>query len=238
VIDANKEKTMTIKTLSTPKSVSLALIAGLALAGSVQAQSAGSYTLRAGATTIKPNTESGDLTAPGLSGTKVDVKSNSQVTGGITYMVTDKVSVDLPVAAGYTHDIEGAGAIAGVGKIGEAKALPITLVGQYRVGAPSATPRPYLGAGLTYAKFYKEQTTAALTALTGGTPANPTTMKVDSRLGATLQLGASVAINAQWSIDLNWARTLLKTKATLSTGQSIDIKLDPDSYGIAAAYRF
>jgi outer membrane protein len=153
-------------------------------------------------------------------------------------MVSDNLAVDLPLALPFKHDIMGAGAIAGTGKVGEVKALPITLLGQYRFGAADAQIRPYLGGGLTYARFFKEKTTAAMTALTGGTPANPTTMKVDSKLGATAQIGASVAIDARWSIDVNVAKTLLKTTATLSSGQTIDLKLNPVSFGIAAAYRF
>ncbi len=216
--------------------ITLALLAGAAM--SAHAQSAGSVLVRAGAATIKPKTESGDLSAPSLAGTKIDVGSDTELSGGITYMLTDNLSVDLPVAMPFKHEIVGAGAIAGAGKIGEVKALPITLLGQYRFGAASAQVRPYLGAGLTYAKFFKESTTAALTALTGGTPGSPTTMRVASRFGATFQLGASLAINSQWSLDASYAKTLLKTKATLSTGQTIDIKLNPDSYALALGYKF
>jgi outer membrane protein len=238
VIDDNTETTMTTtKPCMTRKvCITLALLAGATI--SAHAQSAGSVLLRAGATSIQPKTESGDLSAPSLAGTKIDVGSDTQLSGGITYMVSDNISVDLPVAMPFKHEIVGAGAIAGAGKIGEVKALPITLLGQYRFGEASATVRPYLGAGLTYAKFFKEQTTAALTALTGGTPSNPTTMNVDSRFGATFQLGASLAINPQWSLDGSYAKTLLKTKATLSTGQSIDIKLNPASYSLAVGYKY
>lgn len=216
--------------------VTVALLAGAAV--SAHAQSTGSVLLRAGATMIKPQTESGDLTAPSLASTKIDVGSNSQLSGGITYMVSDNLSVDLPVALPFKHEIVGTGAIAGAGKIGDVQALPITLLGQYRFGTVSAQVRPYLGAGLTYAKFFKENTTAALTALTGGSPASPTTMKVDSRLGATFQIGASLAISPRWSLDACYAKTLLKTKATLSTGQTIDITLNPDSYTVGVGYKF
>jgi outer membrane protein len=216
-----------------------ALLGCLALAaGAAQAQSAGSLLVRAGATSIQPKTQSGNLSAPSLAGSQFDVGSASQISGGITYMVSDNLAVDLPLALPFKHEIKGAGGIAGTGKVGEVKALPITLLGQYRFGAADAQIRPYLGGGLTYARFFKEKTTAAMTALTGGTPANPTTMKVDSKLGATAQIGASVAIDARWSIDVNVAKTLLKTTATLSSGQTIDLKLNPVSYGIAAAYRF
>jgi outer membrane protein len=57
------------------------LLAGLALAGSAQAQSAGALLVRAGATQIKPDVKSGDLTAPSFAGTQADIKSNTQPTG-------------------------------------------------------------------------------------------------------------------------------------------------------------
>jgi len=34
------------------------------------------------------------------------------------------------------------------------------------------------------------------------------------------------------------AHTFLKTRATLSTGQTLDMKLDPNSYSLAVGYTF
>lgn len=202
------------------------------------AQTAGSVMLRAGATQIKPNAESGDLTPPSLPGTKASIRADTQLAGGITYMVTNNISIDLPLSLPFTHEIYGDGAINGVGKIGEVKALPITLLGQYRFLAPDSRLRPYAGAGVTYAKHYKAQSTAALSVLTGGTPANPTTIEVESKFAATVQLGASFVIDKRWFVDASVTRTFLKTRATLSTGQTLDIKVDPNSYSLAVGYTF
>jgi outer membrane protein len=214
------------------------LLAGLALAGSAQAQSAGALLVRAGATQIKPDVKSGDLTAPSFAGTQADIKSNTQPTGGVTYMLTDAVSLDLPLALGFKHKIVGDGAIDGVGKIGEVKALPVTLLAQYRFFDAGATVRPYVGAGPTYAKFYKARSTAALTALTGGTPDNPTTLEVKSKWAATVQLGVSVALAPRWALDVAVLKTFLKTRTTLSTGQTLDATLDPMSLSVGVGYRF
>ena len=85
----------------------------------------------------------------------------------------------------------GAGAIAGAGKLGEVKALPVTLLAQYRFGAPTAKFRPYLGAGPTYAKFYRERSTGTLSALTAG---SPTTLSVGRAVVGTCDawLGGSI----------------------------------------------
>jgi len=202
------------------------------------AQTAGSVMVRAGATQIKPNVTSGELSPPSLPNTTASVSSDTQLAGGITYMVTNNIAIDLPISLPFKHEINGDGAIAGVGKIAEVKALPITLLGQYRFLEPDAKLRPYVGAGVTYAKFYKAQSTAALSVLTGGTPANPTTIEVKSKFAATVQLGASFAIDKRWFVDAFVARTFLKTRATLSTGQTLDMKLDPNSYSLAVGYTF
>ena len=75
------------------------------------AQSAGSIVVYAGAAQISPHVESGDLTAPSLAGTKIDVKKATSFVGGITYYWTDNISIDLPISAPFKHDIVGAGAI-------------------------------------------------------------------------------------------------------------------------------
>jgi len=216
----------------------IALAAVLSCAGAAHAQSAGSWAARVGATQIDPQVDSGDLSAPSLSGTKADVKSATQLSGGVTYMVTDHVAIDVPLALPFKHDLEGAGAIAGVGKIGEVKALPITVMAQYRFLDPAAALRPYLAAGPTYAKFFKARSTATLSGITGGTPANPTTLTVDSKLAATFGAGASYRLNPHCFVDASVSKTFLKTRTTLSTGQTLDIKLDPIAISLAVGYRF
>jgi outer membrane protein len=217
----------------------LALVLATTLAaGGACAQGAGTWLGRVGATQIKPDVSSGNLTAPSAAGTQTDVEANTQPTAGLTYMLSDRFSLDLPLAPGFKHDIVGAGAIAGVGKIGEVKVLPVTLLAQYRFFDANAVLRPYLGVGPTYARFYKARGTATLTGLTGGTPANPTTLNVESRWGATVQLGATYAFSGRWFLDAAVLKTQLKTRNTLSTGQTLDLKLDPWTYTVSLGYRF
>ena len=219
------------------QTIACALVA-LFAATAAQAQTAGTLLLRAGVTEIKPNVDSGDLTAPSLGGTKADIRSSTRLSGGLTYMLTDSLAIDVPLALPFKHEIDGAGSIAGVGKIGEVKALPITVMGQYRFLDAKSAFRPYVGAGLTYAKFFKGKSTTALSALTGGTPSNPTTLSVDSKLAATVQLGASYALNEHWFVDATVLHTFLKTRTTLSTGQTLDTRLDPTTFALSVGYAF
>jgi outer membrane protein len=229
---------MTQRVHARPITCALSAVLALFATGSVQAQSAGAWLLRAGATQIKPNVDSGDLSPPALAGSKANIGSSTGVSAGVTYMLTDHISVDVPLAFPFKHEMTGDGSIAGAGKIGEVKAAPMTVLGQYRFLEPTSAFRPYLGAGLSYVKFFKAKGTAALTAFTGGTPANPTTLSVESKFAATVQIGATYAFDAHWFVDATVLRTFLKTRTTLSTGQTLDARLDPTSVSLAVGYVF
>jgi outer membrane protein len=203
-----------------------------------QAQTAGSILIRAGGTTITPNVSSGDLSPPSLAGTKSSIGSSTRMSGGITYMLDDHIAIDVPVAVPFEHTISGDGAIAGVGKIGSVKALPATLFAQYRFMEANSAFRPYVGAGITYAAFFGARSTSTLTAVSGGTPANPTTLSVDSKWAASMQLGASMSFGGGWFIDANYTYTPLSTRTTLSTGQTLDAKLDPSSFLLTVGMKF
>src|SRR3954466_14144500 len=96
------------------------LIAGAALlaAGAAQAQATGQWMFKAGWNDIMPKVDSGDLSAPSPPGTKGDVKSDSALILTAAYMFPENASVEFLAGLPYQHDIEGDGAIAGVGKIG------------------------------------------------------------------------------------------------------------------------
>ncbi len=214
--------------------MALALVAGSA----AHAQSAGTWMARAGATGIYPQVSSGNLSPPAFPNTQADVSSDVQLGGGVTYMLTDNWSIDVPVALPFEHTLTGAGAIAGVGTIGTTKALPFTVFGQYRFGEAKAAFRPYLGAGLTYAYFYDENTTNTLNAISGGTPSNPTTLSIESKFALSVQAGATYAFNERWFIDGVVGYTWLKNTNTLSTGQTQQMTLNPVSVALAVGYRF
>jgi outer membrane protein len=222
------------------KSIALALSAvalGFA-AMPAHAQKAGSILWRAGAITITPSVSSGNLTqAP--QGTEATVNSATSFGGGITYMLSDNIAVDVPLALPFEHEISGAGSfLNGVGKLATTKVLPITATVQYRFGAADAQFRPYVGAGFSYAMFYDERSTLALTASTGGTPANPTTVTFKDKLAAAVQAGVSFQINKAWHADLSATYSPLKTTGTLSTKQTLDMTLNPTAINIGVGMKF
>ena len=216
----------------------------MGLAGLASAQSAGTWMVRAGATNITPDNPSGNLSAPAFfvlprtgAGSQTTTASDTQLGGGVTYMYTDHLSVDVPLALPFKHKLYGAGGIDGVGQIGEVQALPMTVFLQYRFMEANAKFRPYVGLGATYAYFFNEQGSGTLTALTN--PGGPATkVSVESKFTLTPQIGATLAVSDKWFVDVFYSKSSLTTKTTLSTGQTVDAALDPASYGIAIGYKY
>ena len=221
------------------QSVASALVAAAALcgAGAAQAQAAGEMFVKVGWNKIMPKVRSSDLSAPALPGSTINIKSASSLFATYGYMITDNISTELLFGLPYKHDIEGSGAVAGVGKIGSIHQVSPTVLLEYRFMAPDAPFRPYVGAGPTFAKFYGTKGSAALTAVTNpGGPA--TTIGGDTEWGGTLAAGANYKIDKHWFVDAGIFKTFIKTQAQLSTGQETRARLNPVSINATIGYRF
>jgi outer membrane protein len=221
-------------------SIARALLLGSALAvaaGSGRAQSAGHWMVKGGFNGIEPQVTSGELSAPSLPGSKVDVKKATSLIATATYMLTDQVSVEAYLGLPYKHDIVGDGSLTGVGKIGSVKQVSPTVFAQYRFRAPDAGFRPYVGIGLTYAYFYGAEGSGALTALTNpGGP--PTRVSSKSAFGVSPQAGVTIRLHGPWYLDASLVKTFLKNSSSLSTGQTVNTKLDPVSSNLSIGYQF
>jgi outer membrane protein len=216
-------------------SLSLGLGLALVLMGTAVAQQAGTWSVRAGWIQVSPSVVSGDLTPSAISGVQADIANSLRFGGGINYMVDDHWAVDIPLAAPFRHDIVGAGSAAGVGKLADVRSLPITVLAQYRLGMPQANWRPYVGLGLTYARFDQVNPTAAVGALTG----NPqTTMSVDPRWGTSWQVGSQWKLNDRWFVYSSATKTFVSTRAVLSTGETLNMHVDPWSFAAGLGYQF
>ena len=215
----------------------LALAAALSAASAASAQTAGTWLGTLGVNKITPKVDSGDISAPALPHTKAEVESDTKPRFAIAYMYTDNISAELDLGLPYKHDLIGSGAIQGVGKVGSAEVLPPTAFIQYRLLPANAMFRPYVGLGITYAKFQKERGSGQLTALlnTGGPGA---TFTLDDKWAASFQLGGTAKINEKWFLDASVIKTKLKTKVYFSTGQVQDVRLDPLAVNISIGYKF
>jgi len=221
------------------KIAAAAAIAGTFSFGAQAQEPAGAWLVKGGVMSIMPDTSSGDLSAPSQAGTKIDTSSSStQIAGGIVYMITDHWSVEVPLALPFEFDIKGAGAVEGVGKIGDTKVLPATVFGQYHFFDANAKLRPYVGLGLTYAYFFDERGNGTLSGMTNPGGGVGTKIDIDSKLALTPQLGLAWHFDQRWFAEVMVAKTFLKTTSTLSTGQKIDITLDPVTAAGFIGYRF
>jgi outer membrane protein len=220
-------------------SIASALVATVALcgAGAAQAQVAGQVMVKLGWNKIMPKVKSDDLTPPSLPGSKIDIKSASALFFTATYMITDDISVEALGGLPYKHDVVGAGAVSGVGKIGSIHQISPTIMLQYRFMNADSPFRPYIGAGPTFAKFYGSKGSAALTAVTNpGGP--PTTVGGDTEWGSTIEAGANYKIDKHWFLDAAFLKTFIKTRAPLSTGQVAKATLNPVSINASIGYTF
>ena len=221
------------------QSIASALVAAAAVcgAGAAHAQAAGDVMVQLGWNKIMPKVRSSDLSAPSLPGSQINIKSASAVFATLTYMITSDLSVEALGGLPYKHDIVGAGAVSGVGKIGSIHQISPTVLLQYRFMDANGPFRPYVGAGPTFAKFYGSSGSAALTAVTNpGGP--PTTIGGDTEWGGTLQAGANYKIDKHWFLDAAVLKTFISTKAQLSTGQETKARLNPVAVNASVGYTF
>jgi outer membrane protein len=196
------------------------------------------WSVKVGVNKITPKVQSENVTAPALPGSKVDIGSNTQPILAVAYNYNPNISAEIVLGTPYKHDINGAGALAGTGKGGTVKSMPPTIFGQYHFLDEQTKLRPYVGLGLTYAYFYGETGSGALTSLTNVGSSKPTTFTVDSAWGLSSQAGVIYKIDEKWFVDAVVVKTYLKTTAHYSTNQSVTMRLDPLAMSLSLGYRF
>jgi outer membrane protein len=212
-----------------------AAIAILVLAcGNVLAQTDGTWSVKGGYNQFFPQVKSGTIT--GVPGGKVDVGDGGAPFASLSYVFSDSVSAELAFGVPPKLDIGGRGTIEQAGKIADAKVWSPILMLQYRFGRPDTVFRPYIGVGGTYVKFTSVNTTPILSMLTN--PGGTTSAAIDNAWGAVAQIGAMYSLNAHWFIDGSIVPMRVKTTARLSTGQTVDVKVDPVLVNLALGYRF
>jgi len=147
----------------------------------------------------------------------------------ITYYFTDNLAAEL-ILGTTKANVNGDGAIDGLGKIGEVWLLPPTLTLQYHFTNFGAF-KPYVGAGVNYTIFYNQDGHGALRDL-----------DVKNTFGAALQVGFDYMIDEHWGLNFDVKKIFLKPDfdATLADGTAIsgEAKLDPWLIGAGVTYRF
>ncbi|MCK0198487.1 OmpW family protein [Ancylobacter sp. 6x-1] len=145
----------------------------------------------------------------------------------ISYYFTENWAAELILGV-TKHDINGAGSLAGLGKIGSTWLLPPTLTLQYHFTEFGAF-KPYVGAGVNYTWFFNQKADSA------------DDLDVKSTFGWALQAGFDYMIDQHWGFNVDVKKLFLKpdfdvtVAGTPLTGKA---DLDPWIVGVGVTYRF
>jgi outer membrane protein len=143
-------------------------------------------------------------------------------------MATDNLGVGVLGAWPFKHDIKGAGALAGAGKIGEVKHLPPTVTLQYHF-APDAAVRPFVGAGFNYTTFFSEKTTGALAGAD---------LKLDDSFGWALEAGVDYSITPDWFVSGQLYYIAIDTTAKVNGAKVVNVDINPWVFMLSGGRRF
>lgn len=182
----------------------------------------GDWLVRLGASNVDPDASSGEVT--GIPDSGADADDDTQISFTLSYMVSDRLAVEVLAALPFEHGVSGTGSIAALGQVAEIKHLPPTLSLQYHF-APQAKVRPYVGVGLNFTLFFEENASASLEAALG-----PTEVDLDESFGLAAQAGLDIGLRGTWflNFDVRWID--IETTATLNSGgtiRDVDVTLDP-----------
>lgn len=197
----------------------LATLAALTLAGTAQAQAVQEpWLVRVRA--VHLDAANKDSTGLGLA---INNKTIPEV--DISYFFTPNIAAELVLTYPQKHDLKAGGA-----KIGSLKHLPPTLSLQYHF-APTASVRPYVGAGLNYTRFSSVNfAPAVVTALAPSIKKNS--------YGLSLQVGADIELAKNLYLNVDLKKVQIDT-TVYSKGQSAGkFKVDPLLVGVGLGWRF
>ena len=219
------------KSLFTASLLALAVAAPFA-----NAFEAGDIVVRAGAITVDPHEDSGDISTAAtgsLPGNTATLDSDTQLGLNFMYMATDNIGVELLAATPFTHTV-GTKGLGGL-KLGELKHLPPTLSAVYYPLDKSSAFQPYAGIGINYTWFFDTELSSEAEA------AGFNGLDVDDSWGLAYQLGMdymltdNVMLNAQVRyIDIDTTATTYRGAAKVD----VDVDVDPFVYMVGLGYKF
>ncbi len=198
--------------------IALGLAAAVVPAHAVQK---GDWLIRGGLGHVSPTGESG--TVPVVGG-KLEADDSTNLAVNFTYMLSDNMGVELLGALPFSHDLKHNS----LGKVGETKQLPPTLILLYNF-APKSGVRSYAGIGLNYTTFFSEKTTGALAG---------TSLKLDDSFGLAVEAGVDVDLNKDWFFNASLWRMDIDTEANSSLLGKFDVAIDPWVLFVGVGKRF
>lgn len=224
------------------------------------AQEAGDWLFRIGGGYIATDTDSDDLNFEGtsLDNFKGDVDDSIGLVFNLTYFLSPNWGVELLAAAPYKHDVDGDGALSGLGKLGRTYHLPPTLSLQYHF-RPNQLLRPYVGVGVNYTLFFDDKVNqgthdgivgTANAALGTNFSGGRSSLDIDDSIGAAFQIGMDMDITDRWFTNLDVRYIFIDADADIRTrtfdpagnetifNSSLDMDIDPVVVSWTVGFRF
>jgi len=218
---------MSVKKLGVAMGVAGAI--GLGLVAEAQAQQKeGPWMVRVRAVHLGLDTSNSAGQAPlaALPADSINVNDKTIPEVDISYFFTPNIAAELILTVPQKHKV--AINALGIGPVGTFKHLPPTLTLQYHF-APTATLRPYIGAGINYTKISAVNMSAG-PGLTLGLEDNST--------GLALQAGLDYKISEKMFLNLDVKKIYIQSDVNLNGAKISTLKLDPLAFGVGVGWKF
>ena len=204
------------------------------------ANQAGDILIRGGGTSVNPDSDKAAVLLAGNDSTmSLSVDDNTQLGLNFVYFYSHNWAIELLAATPFTHDvvINDPNAVLGVDgvKLAEVTQLPPTLSALYYIETGTAF-KPYVGVGINYTHFFKEEFEAAPKTL------GLSNLKLDGSFGFAVQVGADYEIDKNWSVNVSARYIDISSDVTFDVaGDNIGkatVDVNPMVYSLMLGYKF
>jgi outer membrane protein len=199
----------------------------LAAAGAAQAQG---WIGKVGGIDYQTHSKTNGIQGIGVpAGADAETGNATTVIFVVERTLTSNLGVELVLGIPPTIKAKATGSVAFLGDdVLSAKNVAPTVLLNYYFGEPSATWRPYLGAGINYTRFTNIRSSLA-----------PQVEMSDS-WGPAVQAGVNYAVDPRWGLFASIARVYVKSDvvATGATVLTTSIDFRPITYSLGAWYKF
>ncbi len=189
-----------------------------------------------GAINVNPDNDSSKINEAPTLGLRADDDTQLGIT--VDYALDDNWVIELVAATPFSHDVQGAGGLAG-NKIAKIKHLPPTLLAQYHFLDSTYKFRPFVGVGLNYTTFFDEQPSAALKATLG---TDDVEVKLDDSFGFAAQAGFNYMMSENWGLHGMVSLIDIDTDATVyadgAKALTSTVEIDPVVAMFGVKYKF
>lgn len=226
--------------------IATSLAAGLvSLSTQCLAYEAGDWIIRGGVASAQPDESSSNTSIGGsaVADTGLGVDNDTQIGLTFTYMVTDRIGIELLASTPFEHEVTMSGSgldplVPAGTKLATVEHLPPTLSAQYFFLDPQSAWQPYAGIGINYWLVLDEDLSGDAEGALGAR-----SLEVDDSIGLSMQLGVDYRIDDHWLVNAAVWRIDIETEASFYSDVAAakvkaDIDVDPWVYMLSVGYRF